>query len=89
MATEASIQILERLLDTVTRAFSPEVARRLVEVRADAEVQRRMDELADKCGEETLTDEERSEYDTLIHFGTVIGLLQMKARELLAKNTAA
>lgn len=81
--------MLERLLESVTRAFSPEVARRLLEVRPDTDVQRRLDELADRHSAGDLSADERAEYETLVNVGMVISLLQMKARELLAKNTAA
>ena len=89
MATEASIEMLERRVDSVTRDLPPDAARRLAELRAEPDAERRIEELADKCSEGLLTDDERSEYEMLVHIGTVIGLFQMKARELLAKTTAA
>ena len=55
---------LDRLLDPVVRCLTPEVARRLVELRADPGLQGRIDALADKCTEGQLTPEEREEYDT-------------------------
>lgn len=43
--------ILDRLVEPVVRTFTPEVARALVGLRADPELQVRMDELAEKCTE--------------------------------------
>jgi hypothetical protein len=42
---------LERLLDPVSRCLTPEVARQLIELRADPDLQERIDTLADKCTE--------------------------------------
>ena len=57
---------LERLLDPVSRCLTPEAARQLVELRADPELQARVDMLADKCTEGRLTPEEREEYETYV-----------------------
>ena len=77
---------LARLLEPVGRSLTPDVARELVNLRADPTVQERLDELADKSTEGTLTDDERSEYETYIHAIDFISVLQAQARRLL-KNT--
>jgi len=74
---------LDRLVDPVVRTFTPEVARALIKVRADADLQERMDELAEKCNEGQLTPEEREEYETSIRFANYLAILQSKARRLL------
>jgi hypothetical protein len=43
-----AIQLFDRILDPVADAFTPEVARRMVDLKADAEMQARIDELAKK-----------------------------------------
>src|SRR5262249_19588628 len=75
---------LERLLDPVSRCLTPEVARRLIELRADPELQARVDVLAEKCSEGQLSAEEREEYETYVRFSRFIAVLQAKARKLLA-----
>jgi hypothetical protein len=75
--------LLDRLVDPVVRTLTPEVARGLVHLRADPELQARMDELAQKCNEGQLSPEEREEYETSIRFGNFIALLQVKTRALL------
>lgn len=75
---------LDRLLDPVTRCLTPEVARQLVDLRADPELQARVDMLADKCTEGQLSVEEREEYETYVRFSRFIAILQAKARKLLA-----
>jgi hypothetical protein len=76
--------MLDRLLDPVTRCLTPAVARRLVALRADSQFQERLDTLADKCTAGQLSPGEREEYETYVQAIHIIGLLQAKARKLLA-----
>jgi hypothetical protein len=77
---------LDRLVEPVVRTLTPEVAEAIVALRADPELQARMDELAQKCNEGKLTPEEREEYDTNIRFGNFIAIIQAKARRLLKRH---
>ena len=81
--------IPQKLLDQVSLCLGPEGARKLLELRADAETQARVEELADKCTEGTLTAEERDEYESYIYAANFIGLLQKRARANLAHQPAA
>jgi hypothetical protein len=49
------IATLDRLVEPVVRTLTPKVAKAVVELRADPELQARMDELAEKCNEGRLT----------------------------------
>jgi hypothetical protein len=73
---------LDRLVDPLVQTFTPEVAKSLVQLRADPELQARMDELAEKCNEGRLTPEERDEYETSIRFANYPAIIQSKARRL-------
>jgi hypothetical protein len=84
----ASTEILDRLLDPVGRLLSPEVARRLIALRADPVAQARVDYLGDRANEGLLTPEEREEYETLVAASNVIAILQAKARASLASSAA-
>ncbi len=77
---------LDRLVEPVVRTLTPEVARAIVELRADPELRARMDELAEKCNEGLLTPDERDEYETNIRFGNFIAIIQAKARRLLKRR---
>jgi hypothetical protein len=77
---------LDRLVEPVVRTLTPEVAKAIVELRADPEVQARMDELAEKCNEGRLTPDERDEYETNILFGNFIAIIQAKARRLAKRR---
>jgi hypothetical protein len=78
-----SIKALDRLLDPVRDILTPEVAQRLADLRADAEAQARLDELAQKNASATISAEERAEYDAMVIAGNVIAVLQAKARSVL------
>ena len=68
-------------------SFTPEVAGRVVNLRADAQTQARLDELADKANEGTLSRQEEAEYDNLEAFHLVT-VLQAKARRVLDQENA-
>lgn len=76
--------ILDKLLEPVTRCFTPAVAKQIAELRADLAIQARIDELAAKCNEGTLTEAEQREYGDYVDAIELIGILQAKARVLLA-----
>ena len=71
------------------RPASPEAARRLVALRADADAQAKMDNLAELANEGRLTPDQRAEYESLITAANVIAVLQAKARMVLSDIPAA
>ena len=75
------------MLDPVGDALGADAARRLIDLRADPAVQRRVDELADRANEGSLTADERTEYEALVGAASLIGVLQAKARALLARSS--
>ena len=80
---------LTKILDPVAQCFTPEVAKRVVELRADPAVQARIEELAEKCNEGTITLEEMAEYDAYIQAMDVVAVLQKQARILIAQPHAS
>jgi len=75
---------LDRMLTPVGEALTAEVAKRILALRADAVTQMRLDELAARNAGETITPEEREEYESLVAAGDLIAVLQAKARALTA-----
>ncbi|MHC1769124.1 MAG: hypothetical protein AB9869_33385 [Verrucomicrobiia bacterium] len=84
--TDVQASVFDRLLDPVARCFTPEVARRIAALRADPATQARLDELADRVAEGTLTPSERDEYAACVEAIDLIGLLQAKARVVLSSS---
>lgn len=82
MPTTASV--LGELLDPVITA---EIAQRIVQLEADDATQSRLDELGEKANEGLLTPSERSEYEAYVTAIDVVGILQAKARRLLAEQS--
>jgi hypothetical protein len=81
--------VLDRLLDPLGRILTPEVARKLVNLRFDSIVQARINKLARRCNEGMLTESERREYETYVYAIDFIAILQAKARALLKRPTDA
>jgi hypothetical protein len=78
---------LDRFLDPLADCLSPEVAVKVADLRADEEMQTRIDYLADRANEGLLTDDERDEYSGYLHAIDVITVLQAKARSQLRKQS--
>jgi hypothetical protein len=77
--------ILDKMLEPVARCWTPAVAQQIAVLRADSLTQARIDELATKCNEGELTDAEQREYEAYVEALELIGLLQAKARAILAQ----
>lgn len=89
MPTDPAHTAFERVLAAVGECLDRESAEALLRLRADREMQGRIEELANKSTEGRLTPEERDEYDALIRVGNFVAILQAKARRLLAEGHAA
>lgn len=87
MTTE--ISTVEQLVAPIGACLSPDVARRIVDLRADARVQARVDELAQKSNFGTITQAERCEYEKYVNFASFVTMLQMKAKNLLEQTSGA
>ena len=82
----ATVSYLDRLLDPLSDAFTPEMARRIVALRADPDLQARVDALASKSSAGTLSDEEDAEYKSYVEAADIVGVFQSKARRFLARH---
>jgi hypothetical protein len=80
----SAINYLDRMLDPVVESFTPDVARKIVELRADAGLEQRVNDLRQKANEGTLTPDEDAEYRDFVESVDVISILQAKARRFLA-----
>jgi hypothetical protein len=78
--------VLDRLMEPVGRSITPELAREIVTLRADPALQDQIDDLAEKCNEGLLSADERAEYERIIGAIHLVGILQKKARHVLANG---
>jgi hypothetical protein len=84
--SKTALDAYDRLLSQVVECFDANSTRRLVELRADPATQARVEELADKCTEGLLTQEELEEYNAYIRAANLIAILQAKARKVLSSG---
>ena len=89
MSTFTESAALDRILEPVADILTPEVARGIVEMRADPQLQARLDELASKANDGQLTEAEQQEYEDYVDAIDFIGIFQAKARAVLARTTSA
>ncbi len=74
---------IEQLITPVGQCLTPEVAERLVLLRATPELQQQVDVLADKANRGVLSEDERHDYEQYVSFSQFVTLLQIQARNLL------
>ena len=86
MATHENT-ILDEVLEPVARCFTPDVARQIIELRADPALQTRLDSLTGKANEGELTENDREQYEAYVEAIDIIAILQAKARKMLDENT--
>jgi hypothetical protein len=82
------LSYLDRLLDPLTDTLTPESAAALLSLRADADVEARVDELRRKASEGALTPAEDAEYENFIEAVDVVSIMQAKARRFLSRQAA-
>jgi hypothetical protein len=71
---------LDGLLEPLSRCLDAESARRIVDFRVDPTVQERIDVLAERANDGTLSEIERSEYEAMVNVADFISILKLKAR---------
>jgi hypothetical protein len=89
MSKLSSSAVLDELFDPVSQCLTPDVARRIASLRASPQLQQKMDDLAEKSTEGTLTAAERTEYETRVRAINFIGVLQAKARAVIATDASS
>lgn len=83
----STVSYLDRFLEPMTEAFTPEVARVLVDLRADTELQAEIETLRRKANEGTLSPAEEASYKDFVEALDVMSIIQSKARRFLADHS--
>jgi hypothetical protein len=79
--TEAAI--LARIIQTDERELTPDAARYLLSMRLPASDEARVNELSEKARADSLTEAESQELDSYLHIGSLLAVIQSKARRRL------
>jgi hypothetical protein len=78
--------IMEEMLEPLSAAMTPETAKVLSRLQAKPSMQARIDELASRCNQGTLTVEERAEYETYNRVGNLFAISKATAKRLNADS---
>ncbi len=78
--------MIGKVLEPVFRTLPPDAARRIVDIEADDELQKRVETLARKSNEGELTEQEERDYATLVSAGDILATLQALARRSLQQT---
>jgi hypothetical protein len=74
---------LEQIIEPFAECLTPESARKIIDIRADDELQGRVDALANKANAGTLTEKEQYEYDRYLAAFHFVTILQARARRFI------
>ena len=77
--------VIDDILDPVADCLTPDVARRLTQLRLNRATQAHIDELAGKANEGLLTPDERAEYADIVEGLDFLGILKAQARAVMAR----
>jgi hypothetical protein len=84
----AGTAVLEELAELDVESISPATARKLLAFRFGASHQTRVNALSQKARAGTLSPDEQEELDESIRVGTLLSILQSRARRVLKKEQA-
>jgi hypothetical protein len=82
MSTTQDMAAFDRGVRPVAQIVFPEKAQAVLAFRPDPEIQRRIEELAEKSTEGHLSEAERAEYEGYVRANKFIAVLQRLARQM-------
>ena len=77
----------DRGVRPVLQIVLPDKAEAVLRFQADAELQRRIEDLAAKSTEGQLTEEERAEYEGYVRANKFVAILQRQARQMAGSKS--
>ncbi len=86
MSTTINATAFDRGIDPILQFFTMDQARDIVQYRGDAELQRRIEELAELSNEGNLIPEDQAEYEGYVQANKFVAILQAKVRKLLSTS---
>jgi hypothetical protein len=88
MTSTIGRKAFNRGTDAILRFIAVDQAREIVEFPRNAELQQRIDQLAELANEGKLTAEERAEYEGYVHAKKLVAIFLAKARKLLSSSVS-
>ncbi len=80
----STVEHFTRMFEPITEAFTPELARKIADIRPDAELLARIELLGLKANDGTITPDEAAEYRDYIDAGDIVSILRIHAKRFLA-----
>ena len=77
---------VDQIFDSLGRCLTVEAATNLQEFRVGDDLQRQLDEWADKSCQGILDAAEREQYESVLRTLNLVAVLQAKARKLILEN---
>lgn len=85
MSASATNDVIENVISAVGGCLDVPSAEALLRLRAQEQLQARIEDLAGRCTEGQLSAEEREEYESLVRLGNFVAVLQARARVQLGR----
>jgi hypothetical protein len=86
MKDASPLDVLNDLLDPLSRCLDAESARRLAEFRVGPVVEEKIRVLAERANEGLLSEDERAHYEAIINTADIISILKLKTQRHLKSN---
>ena len=86
MKDASSLDVLNDILDPLSRCLDAESARRVAEFRVGPAVEEKIRVLAEKANEGLLDEDERADYEAIINTAEIISILKLKTQRHLKSN---
>ncbi len=86
MKDASSLEVLNDLLDPLSRCLDDESARRVAEFRVGPVVEEKIRVLAERANEGLLNEDEQANYEAIINTADIISILKLKTQRQLKPN---
>ena len=86
MKEPSPLEVLNDLLDPLSRCLDAESARRVAEFRIGPKVEEKIRVLAEKANEGLLNEDARADYEAIINTADIISILKLKTERHLKSN---
>jgi hypothetical protein len=80
---------MDRVLDPLAACLNREAALSILDLRIDPEIQARVEVLAERANEGTLTPDERAEYLSYVEAADVLSIFKLKAKHHLETSSTS